>query len=148
MMGVTEGIRLGAAELQKKADAAKKKAEAEVKKADAELKAVTKVKTEEEKKLNDATIVLASQTAAEAAQKEIDKAKENPDMKDVAAGVEAKLNQEQVAVATGVPVAAVAGAQTSGNPTAALATKADKSKPIKIIVGLLAAVLVFVFFFM
>ena len=128
--------------------AAKKKAEAEVKKADAELQAVTKAKAEEEKKLNDATIVLASQTAAEAAQKEIDKAKENPDMKDVAAGMEAKLNQEQVAVAEGVPAAAVAGAQKSADPKAALASKDDKSKPLKYILGLLAAVLTFVFFFM
>jgi hypothetical protein len=128
--------------------AAKKKAEAEVKKADAELKKAVEVKAAEEKKLTDATVVLASQVAAEAAQKEIDKAKENPETKDVAAGVEAKLNQEQVAVAAGVPVAAVAAAQTSGNPTAALASKADKSKPLKYILGLLAAVLIFVFFFM
>jgi hypothetical protein len=125
----------------------KKKAKAEADKAEKELQAVNKVKAEEEKKLNDAVIVLASQTAAKAAQDEIDKAKKNPDMKDVAAGVEAKLNQEQVAVAEGVPAAAVAGAQKSADPTVALASKDDKSKPLKYILGFLAAVLAFVFFF-
>jgi len=126
--------------------AERKKAKEEADKADRELKAATAVKEAEEKKLNDAAIVLASQTAAKAAQDEIDKAKADPNMKDIAAGVEAKLNQEQVAVVEGVPAAAVAGAQKSGDPKAALATKADKSKPLKIILGLLAAVLIFVFF--
>jgi len=128
--------------------AAKKKAQAEVAQAEVELKEAEVVKEVEEKKLTDATVVLASQVAAETAQKEIDKAKENPATKDVAAGVEAKLNQEQVAVAAGVPVAAVAAAQKSSNPTVTLASKADKSKPLKYILALLAAVLTFVFFFM
>jgi len=126
----------------------KKKAKAAVDKAEKELKAAMNVKAAEEKKLNDAVTVLASQTAAEAAQKEIDKAKENPATKEVAAGMEAKLNQEQVAVAEGVPAAAVAGAQKSADPKAALASKDNKSKPLKYILGLLAAVLAFVFFFM
>jgi hypothetical protein len=126
----------------------KKKAQAAVDKAEKELQAAMKNKAAEEKKLNDAATVLASQTAAEAAQKEIDKAKKNPETKEVAAGMEAKLNQEQVAVTEGVPVEAVAGAQKTENPNDALASKDDKSKPLKFILGLLAAVLGFVFFFM
>lgn len=145
-----EAQKRGAVEKLKAAvtPAEKKKAQAEVDQADKELKAAMQVKAEEEKKLNDATIVLASQTAAEAAQKEIDKAKENPATKEVAAGMEAKLNQEQVAVTEGVPAAAVAGAQKSASPAGALASKNDKSKPLKYILGLLAAVFAFVFFFM
>jgi hypothetical protein len=123
-------------------------AQAEVDQADKELKEAMQTKAVEEKKLNDATLVLASQTAAEAAQKEIDKAKANPETREVAAGIEAKLNQEQVAVTEGVPVAAVAGAQKSGNPKAAIASKSEKSKPLKFILGFLVAVFAFVFFFM
>lgn len=122
-------------------------AQVEVDQADKELTAAMQVKAEEEKKLNDATLVLASQTAAEAAQKEIDKAKADPNMKEIASGIEAKINQEQVAVTEGVPAAAVAGAQKSSSSNA-LASKADKSKPLKFILGLLVAVLAFVFFFM
>lgn len=76
--------------------AEKKVAQELVDKADKELTEVMKLKADEEKKLNEATIVLASQTAAKAAQDEIDKAKKNPEMKDIAAGIESKINKEQV----------------------------------------------------
>ncbi len=123
-------------------------AQAAVNKADKELKAAMQVKAEEEKKLNDAVTVLASQTAAEAAQKELDKAKKDPNMKEAALGIEAKLNQEQVAVQEGVPAAAVAGAQKSGDPKAALATKDEKSKPLKFILAALVIVLAFIWAFL
>jgi len=145
-----EAKRKGAIDKLKAAvtPAEKKAAQAEVAKAEAELKAAMNKKAEEEKKLNDAAIVLASQNAAEAAQKELDKAKKDPDMKEAAAGIEAKLNQEQVAVTEGVPAEAVAGAQESGNPGAALQTKAEKSKPLVFMMIILAVLFLLVLFFM
>jgi hypothetical protein len=72
-------------------------AQAEADQASKELDDAMKTKAAEEKKLQDATIVLASQTAAEVAQKEIDKAKasDNATMKQAALGAESKIADAQ-----------------------------------------------------
>jgi len=127
----------------------KKKAQAAIAKASATIAAAAAAITVKKTQKAQAEIVIKQQAAAEKAIQVVKKAKLDPKTAAAAKITEKEIEEEIKNVPSVAAVEKATGVAAVKKATGVAAVKkTDKSKPLKYILGLLLAVLAFVFFFM